>query len=362
MGLHITGVGTALPQYGISQDKACAIAQNGLTDKQSRLLATIYRKSTIKRRHTVLLDQEDGATPFYNGSNGSSGSNGSGPAGPGTGQRMDRYATEAVSLALRASQAALGNARCAPSAVTHLITVSCTGFFSPGLDREIIEMLRLSRSVSRVNIGFMGCHAALNALQVALAITNAQADATVLLCATELCSLHFQQGWNTDNVLPNALFADGSAAIVGKPGAPGERWTCQATGSYLLPESNADMTWRIGDHGFQMTLSRRVPTLIAKNLRPWLEQFLAQQNMTISDIGSWAVHPGGPGILDAVSTSLSLPPTALDVSRAVLADCGNMSSPTILFIVERLRQQQAVLPCMMLAFGPGLAIEAALLI
>ena len=188
------------------------------------------------------------------------------------------------------------------------------------------------------------------------------ADATVLLCATELFSLHFQQGWNTDNVLPNALFADGSAAIVGKPAAPGENWTCQATGSYLLPESNADMTWRIGDHGFQMTLSRRVPTLIAENLRPWLEQFLATHNLTIADIGSWAVHPGGPGILDAVRTSLSLPADALDVSRAVLADCGNMSSPTILFIVERLRQKSASLPCMMLAFGPGLAIEAALLI
>ena len=356
MGLHITGVGTALPNYGISQDKACAIAQNGLTEKQSRLLAAIYRKSTIKRRHTVLLDQENGATPFYNGSNGSS------PVGPGTGRRMERYAAEAVHLALRASQSALSYARCAPAAVTHLITVSCTGFVSPGLDREIIETLGLSRSVSRVNIGFMGCHAALNALQVALAIANAQADATVLLCATELCSLHFQQGWNTDNVLPNALFADGSAAIVGKPAAPGERWSCRATGSYLLPESNADMTWRIGDHGFQMTLSRRVPTLIAENLRPWLEQFLATHTLTIADIGSWAVHPGGPGILDAVRTSLSLPAAALDVSRAVLADCGNMSSPTILFIVERLRQKSAPLPCMMLAFGPGLAIEAALLI
>ncbi len=356
MGLHITALGTALPDYGISQDKACAIAQKGLTEKQSRLLATIYRKTSIKRRHTVLLDGENGATPFYEVSDTSF------SAGPGTRQRMDRYAAEAVPLAIRASQAALSNARCGPASVTHLITVSCTGFFSPGVDSEIIETLQLSRSVSRVNIGFMGCHAALNALQVALAIANAQADATVLLCATELCSLHFQQGWNTDNVLPNALFADGSAAIVGKAAAPGERWTCQATGSYLLPESNADMTWRIGDHGFQMTLSRRVPTLIAENLRPWLEQFLAKQNLTTSDIGSWAVHPGGPGILDAVSTSLSLPAAALDVSRAVLADCGNMSSPTILFIVERLRQKSAPLPCMMLAFGPGLAIEVVLLI
>lgn len=356
MGWHIDGMGTALPDHGISQERACAIAQKGLTEKQSRLLATIYRKSTIKHRHTVLLDQEDGTTPFYDLANASHGD------GPGTKCRMDRYAAEAVSLAIRAAQSALIEANCQAGKITHLITVSCTGFFSPGLDREIIEALHLSRSVNRANIGFMGCHAALNAMQVALAIANAQADATVLICATELCSLHFQQGWDTDNVLPNALFADGSAAVVGTRPAGAETWTCRATGSYLLPESNADMTWRIGDHGFRMTLSRRVPTLIAENLKPWLQQWLSRQNLKIADIGSWAVHPGGPGILDAVSAGLNLTPGALDVSRQVLADCGNMSSPTILFIVDRLRNQQAPLPCVMLAFGPGLAIEAALLV
>ncbi len=356
MGWHIDGIGTALPDHGISQNRACAIAQKGLTEKQSRLLATIYRKSSIKRRHTVLLDQDDGTTPFYDSADASGGN------GPGTGLRMDRYAAEAVSLAIRASQNALRDARFQAGTITHLITVSCTGFFSPGLDRELIESLQLSRCVSRTNIGFMGCHAALNAMQVALAIANARQDATILLCATELCSLHFQRGWNTDNVLPNALFADGSAAVVGTRADRPGTWTCQATGSYLLPDSNADMTWRIGDHGFRMTLSRRVPTLIAENLKPWLEQWLAGQNLKIADIGSWAVHPGGPGILDAVSAGLNLTAQALDVSRQVLADCGNMSSPTILFIIDRLKTQQAPLPCVMLAFGPGLAIEATLLV
>lgn len=354
MGLHIDGMGTGLPIHGISQDRACAMAQHGLTEKQCRLLATIYRKSTIQRRHTVLLDQEDGATPFYELADTC--------GGPGTLQRMERYATESIPLAIRASQSALENAGVQAGTITHLITVSCTGFFSPGLDREIIEALRLSRSVSRTNIGFMGCHAALNGLQVALAIANAQADATILLCATELCSLHFQQGWDTENVLPNALFADGSAAVVGKVSQAHEPWTCQATGSYLLPESRADMTWRIGNHGFRMTLSRRVPALIAENLKSWLEPWLSTQRLTLADIGSWAVHPGGPGILDAVGASLNLTPSALAVSRKVLEQCGNMSSPTILFILDSLRRQQAALPCVMLAFGPGLAIEAALVI
>ncbi len=354
MGLHIDGMGTALPLHGISQEKACAIAQHGLTDKQSRLLATIYRKSTIKRRHTVLLDQEDGTTPFYDRSDSSE--------GPGTRQRMHRFAQEAIPLAVQAAGKALENAGCPAGAITHVITVSCTGFFSPGLDREIIEALHLSRSVSRTNIGFMGCHAALNGLQVALAIANAQANATVLLCATELCSLHFQQGWDTGNILPNALFADGSAAFVGSAAPEGAPWTCKATGSYLLPDTNEDMTWQIGNHGFRMTLSRRVPTLIAGNLKAWLQRWLAEYGLAIADIGSWAVHPGGPGILDSVRTSLDLPLSALDVSHAVLAEHGNMSSPTILFILNRLRAQHATLPCVMLAFGPGLAIEAALLV
>jgi predicted naringenin-chalcone synthase len=354
MALHIDGMGTALPLHGISQQKACAIAQQGLTDRQSRLLATIYRKSAITRRHTVLLDQEDGTTPFYD----LAGTN----EGPGTQQRMDRFAREAIPLAVQAAGKALANANCPADAVTHVITVSCTGFFSPGIDREMIEALQLPRSVNRTNIGFMGCHAALNGLQVALAIATAQANATVLLCATELCSLHFQQRWDEQNVLPNALFADGSAAVVAGAAKKGDTWVCKATGSYLLPDSSADMTWQIGDHGFRMTLSRRVPSLIAGSLKAWLQHWLSASGMTIADIGSWAVHPGGPGILDAVGLSLELPPSALNISRGILAEHGNMSSPTILFILDRLREQRAPLPCVMLAFGPGLVIEAALLV
>ncbi len=354
MGLHIGGIGVALPAHRISQERACGIARTGLNDKQSRLLATIYRRSTIKSRHIVLLDQDDGTTSFYDPAD----ANG----GPGTETRMRRYAAEAIPLAIRAAQNGLQNAAYDAGSITHLITVSCTGFFSPGLDRELIEALPLTRSVSRTNIGFMGCHAALNAMQVALAIANAQSGAKILLCATELCSLHFQQGWDTDNVLPNALFADGSAALVGTFSHDHQPWTCRATGSYLLPDSSSDMTWRIGDHGFRMTLSRRVPALIAEHLKPWLQHWLAAQNLSIAQIRSWAVHPGGPGILESVGTALALPADALDVSRAVLADNGNMSSPTILFILDRLRRMSAPRPCVMLAFGPGLAIEAALLV
>jgi predicted naringenin-chalcone synthase len=120
------------------------------------------------------------------------------------------------------------------------------------------------------------------------------------------------------------------------------------------------MTWRIGDHHFEMTLSKRVPSLIAGGLRPWLEAWLASQGLRRDGVASWAIHPGGPRILSAVEEALELRPEASATSRAVFADCGNMSSPTVLFILERLRRERAPRPCVALGFGPGLAAEAAL--
>jgi len=120
------------------------------------------------------------------------------------------------------------------------------------------------------------------------------------------------------------------------------------------------MGWTVGDHGFEMTLSRRVPTLIAKHLRPWLNSWLADNELSLPEVRSWAVHPGGPKIISAVEESLELADDALAASRGVLAEYGNMSSPTVLFVLDRLRKQSAPRPCVALGFGPGLVAEAAL--
>ena len=141
----------------------------------------------------------------------------------------------------------------------------------------------------------------------------------------------------------------------------GDAWSVQATGSCLLPESTDAMTWRIGDHGFEMTLDPRVPALIRQHLPGWLAQWLDQQGQSLETIATWAIHPGGPRILDAVEESLRLPPGATAVSREILAHHGNMSSPTVLFVLDRLRQAKAPRPCVALGFGPGLFAEAALL-
>ncbi len=238
------------------------------------------------------------------------------------------------------------------------MTVSCTGFAAPGFDLGLIQSLELRPTVERTHVGFMGCHGALNGLRVARAYADADPAARVLLCAMELCSIHYHYAWNPKRLVGNALFADGAAALVGMAGAAD--WCASAAGSCLFPRSAHAMTWSIGDHGFDMTLSAKVPGLIADNLRPWLEQWLRGLGLVIADVGSWAVHPGGPRIVSAVESALDIGGTQTQVSREVLAQFGNMSSPTVLFILQRLREAGAPRPCVAIGFGPGLVAEAAL--
>ena len=165
-------------------------------------------------------------------------------------------------------------------------------------------------------------------------------------------------------MVANTLFADGAAAVVGTPAPNGAtaEWSVQAQGAFLMPDSGDAMSWRIGDHGFRMTLSAEVPELIRTNLGGWLEGWLKSQGLAVDDVESWAVHPGGPRILEAVEDALALENGSLDVSRDVLRGHGNMSSPTVLFVLERLRRRGAGLPCVALAFGPGLVVEAMLVV
>jgi predicted naringenin-chalcone synthase len=208
----------------------------------------------------------------------------------------------------------------------------------------------------------MGCHGAINGLRVANAFAGSDPEARILLCATELCSLHYHYGWDPEKMIANAIFGDASAAVVGIPSgqAPKDAWKVAATGSCLIPDSAQAMTWSIGDFGFQMTLDKRVPGLIARHLRPWLEGWLAQQDLRLGDVGSWAIHPGGPRILGAVEEALGLDSEQTAVPREIFAAYGNMSSPTVLFIVERFRQRRAALPCLALGFGPGMVAEVVL--
>ena len=364
MSVTILGIGTAMPPHAIAQSEAAELAKAFCcrTEEHARLLPIMYKRTHIRQRGSVLLDAPGGSPlrqsffPAFGGN---------GDQGPSTAQRMQRYAAEAIPLALAAARTALTESHVAAEQMTQLITISCTGFMAPGIDVHLIKKLGLAKTVGRTHIGFMGCHAALNGLRVAAAMTEADRAARVLLCVVELCSLHFQYGWDTDAVVTNALFADGAAALVAAPtslGTSGDAWRVAASGSCLFPDSEEAMTWRIGDHGFEMTLSADMPALLASCVRPWLERWLTQQSLTLRQIQSWAIHPGGPRILSTIGACLDLPDHALAASREVLADYGNMSSPTLLFILQRLRVSRAPRPCVALGFGPGLVVEAALLI
>jgi predicted naringenin-chalcone synthase len=360
MSLSICGLATALPQRSIAQPAAATIAQTFLAGhRDGKSLPALFRRTQVRTRSSVLLEPSNGYGPkqsFYKPAAGPD------DRGPTTGLRMQRYAQESLPLAEAAAQQALERTAVRPREITNLVTVSCTGFFAPGVDIGLIKHLHLQPTVGRLHVGFMGCHGVLNALRVAKATADADPSAVLLICAVELCSLHYQYGGEADKLVANALFADGAGAFVGRTPRPGEsNWRVVSSGSYVVPDAEEGMTWRIGDHGFEITLSPRVPELICRHLKPWMQAWLAASGRQIGDIRSWAIHPGGPRILTSVAEALRLPDTTVAPSADILATCGNMSSPTVLFVLERLQQQEGALPCVMLGFGPGLVAEAALL-
>jgi len=362
MSFHIAGLGTAVPCEMITQEDAARLAVElcGIGSSHTTTIPALYRRTGVRTRHCVVLSSSTNGLPaeqsFYPVAANAA------DRGPTTAMRMRRYEADAVGLAVEAARGALSEARWSANQISQLVTVSCSGFSAPGVDIRLTEALRLPRDVSRTHVGFMGCHGALNGLRVAGALASAQPGTGILVCCVELCSLHQQYTSVAQQVVANALFSDGAAAVVGTCGSAGqEAWRIVDQRSCLLRNTSDLMSWRIGDHGFEMTLSPRVPEVIRTELRPWLTRWLAEHSIAVEDIRGWAIHPGGPRILTACADALELASDAIQPSQEVLAEYGNMSSPTVLFVVERLRQLKDRLPCIMLAFGPGLTIEAALL-
>lgn len=355
------GLGLAIPQRSITQEFAAehAVEMYGEAIGRATAIRGLFRRSGVSRRHSVLIEPADDPgdirQSFYE------------PVrhpddrGPSTRVRMERYEAEALDLGARSCAAAFEQAGCEPGTITHLVTVSCSGFSAPGVDVGLIERLGLSRGVSRTHVGFMGCHGAFNGLRVAKAYAESDPAARVLVCCVELCSLHQQYSDDPQQIVAGSLFSDGSAAVVGRAASvDAGGWQLLSQRSLVLPETQEMMSWRIGDNGFWMTLAPQVPDIVQAHLADWVADWLRPLGLTIDQIPTWAIHPGGPRILSATTTALGLDDSAADVSREVLARNGNMSSPTILFILSALRERNAPLPCVSLAFGPGLTIEAAL--
>jgi predicted naringenin-chalcone synthase len=286
-----------------------------------------------------------------------------------TERRMRRYLVEAMPLGKEAVGRALTGAGVDAADIGLFVVCSCTGYATPGLDILLARDMGMAAGAQRLFVGHMGCYAALPGLGSAADFVAARGRPALLLCA-ELTSLHIQPATRVDTqqIVAHALFSDAAAAVVLIPGAaaaPGP-----APGGYAVREvaavtdtATADhMTWEMTDLGFRMGLSPRVPQVLSLHVRALVDDLLSRHGLCRDDVDGWAVHPGGPRILTVVEQQLELPATALAASRDVLATYGNCSSPTVLMILESLTR--SVAPprrVVMLAFGPGLTLYAALL-
>jgi predicted naringenin-chalcone synthase len=325
-------------------------ARTLLPDERSRtLFDRMAERSGIDHRFSVLQAGEPGAARvdqdgFYTRGQ-----------FPTTAARMQRYDHHATGLAIQAI-AALGED---PASFTHIVVASCTGFTAPGLDQVIAARLGMSPGIERTLIGFMGCYAAVSALRAAYHIVRSDPAARVLVVNLELCTLHLQETPDLETVLSFMLFGDGATAALVSADPVGIALTdFRAT---TLPDSAELITWRIGDQGFDMRLSGKVPGRIASALRAELERTDdggLLRGQSTQEVGLWAVHAGGRTVLDGVEQGLRLDQGSLDWSRSVLRDFGNMSSATIMVILDRMiRGATGPQNGMAMAFGPGLAAE-----
>ncbi len=377
----ILGWGCAVPEHCVSQLQAaeCLLAAAPPVIRQHKeRWRRIFEHSRIRKRHTVVTRETlrqwqqsnlsgaenplpvRGSTEARDVIPDATDAAQNGRAGPTTALRMRSYHEYAAELAEPATRQALTESGCPPEAVTHLITASCTGFSAPGVDVQLVQRLGLPAEVARLHVGYMGCHAAINALRAAQGFLAHCPTARVLLCCVELCSLHWQYTAEAEKWLGNVLFADGAAALVLANTGPPDAWKLTATGSTLLANTYELMSWTIGDHGFEMYVSPQLPVVLPRYLRDWLGDWLRRHGWSVDRIGSWAIHPGGPKILEAVAAALELSPAALEASWHILSEYGNMSSPSVLFVLEHLRRHNAPRPALALAFGPGLTLEVAL--
>jgi alpha-pyrone synthase len=365
MDSYITAIGTAVPQYGFSQLQIASFMAQALQldEHNRRKLQALYRLTRIDRRHSVLPDYgaSRGEYTFFPNTPDLE-------PFPTVGTRMELYRKEALPLAVAAIQDLYQNGR-KTAIPTHLITVSCTGMYAPGLDIDLIEALNLPTTIQRTAINFMGCYGAFNALKTADAFVRADPSARVLVVCLELCTIHFQKKPDEDHLLSNALFADGAAAVLveAQPDRenPSPSFRMRTFFCDLLPDGKNDMGWIINDHGFEMTLTSDVPTVIRQGIGKALSRLLERSGMAIEDITYYAMHPGGRKILEVIEQQLGIDPQENRFAYDVLRKYGNMSSATVLFVLKEIQNhllsESGVGNILSCAFGPGLTLESMIL-
>lgn len=351
----ILSIGTAVPEYRHEQDKIFEFMSRvyAISEVEKRKLKFLYKYSGIKTRYSVLDDYSlpasewkffsptENLEPF-----------------PSLERRMRVFREQAAPLSLQAIDDCRKNFK--EEKITHLITVSCTGMSAPGLDLELIELLNLPATTWRTSINFMGCYAAIHALKLADVICKADTKANVLIVCVELCTLHFQKKYTPDNISSGILFSDGAAAVLVSGNTNNQGLSIDHFYSSVSFRSKQEMVWELSSSGFLLTLSGYIPELIEEDFNSIVNEGLAERDLTKEDITHWCVHPGGKKILEAVHKSLQFTNGQLQNCYDILSDYGNMSSPTILFVLKRIAgslnnaQPNKIFGA---AFGPGLTME-----
>ena len=356
----LISIGTAVPNHLTYQDTILEFMHEAYqNDIASRKLNTLFTHSGIEKRYSALPDFDKARNQhvFFNGS----------PSKAVIKDKMDVYKQEAVPLALCAVQNAFEKIDTSVKdfGITHLITVSCTGIYAPGLDAVLVKELGLPSSIFHTAVNFIGCNAAFHALKIADLIAKSDEQARVLIVCVELCTIHFQPKSDHDNLLSNTIFGDGAAAVLltadGYNSSNSKTLFIKGFYSELLDEGKELMGWNITSVNFEMTLDSNIPAFIGKELGIIINNVFKHFSITSHDIAKWAIHPGGKRILDIIQKELQLQEEEVAHSYQVLKEYGNMSSPTILFVLNELMEtsvhHQTIFS---MGFGPGLSVETAL--
>lgn len=364
MTSSIIAIGTAVPKNQIPQHRVVEFMAkaHGMKGRDLTRLRALYRATGIENRYSAIGDYatdniadrhfypaDEGLEPF-----------------PTTKERSDFYQKEAIKLSMDSVNDCLANTSVGLDEITHLITISCTGMYAPGLDIDLVNQLGLKKHVERSCINFMGCYAAFVGIKSATAFCAANPKAKVLVVATELCTLHFQKKTDEETLIANAIFGDGSAALlIGNDDQKDTSMKLKPIAFYneIFSEGANEMAWDIGNHGFEMKLSAYVPALIEKGIVELVDRL--KKKVAVENIDHYAFHPGGKRILEVIEQELKLDKKDDWAGREVLKAYGNMSSSTVLFVLktlmDSLSKDQQGEKILSLAFGPGLTVESMLL-
>lgn len=353
-------IATFSPPFKVQQDYAASELKKrmGGTKAVSRMIDMAASQSGIDHRYFVIKDGEtDSSEKFY--------TKGVDHFSPDTKTRMNEYEKWSIELTKNAVKKLAQKNNIDFKLIDRLITISCTGFFAPGLDYELIKEFNISPFVKRTNIGFMGCAAALIGINSVWEAMSNNRSENILMVSVELCSLHLQTEPTRDNILANMIFADGAAAAYfsNKTSDETPKLDIQFAESFLFEESAKYMGWKIGNNGFEMMLSSELPKIILKSASPKAIEILNKKGIAVNDIKLWALHPGGRAILDSLQNGLQLTDEQLKPSREVLNNYGNLSSVSILYVMKNILLSQQLKNddlCCAIAFGPGLTMELVL--